>query len=81
MFTIMSWNVENLFTPDPADRDAFDAKLDALAGVITAEAPDLVGMQEIGDGDAFAALLARLGVLTGDIGRGRVTSRSDRSIL
>ncbi len=61
MFTIVSWNLENLFAPDTADRDAFAAKLDALAGVITAEAPDLVGVQEIGDEDAFAALLNRLG--------------------
>jgi endonuclease/exonuclease/phosphatase family metal-dependent hydrolase len=61
VFTVMSFNVENLFTPAPADRDAFDAKLDALARVLTDEAPDLVGVQEIGDEDAFAALLDRLG--------------------
>lgn len=61
MFTTMSWNVEKLFAPAPADRDAFDAALDAIAGILTAETPDLVGMQEIGDEDAFAALLDRLG--------------------
>jgi hypothetical protein len=30
VLTIASWNLENLFTPEPADRAAFDAKLDAL---------------------------------------------------
>ncbi len=57
----MSWNVENLFTPAPAERGAFDSKLDALARVITDALPDLVGLQEIGDEAAFAALLDRLG--------------------
>ncbi|SDX63424.1 Endonuclease/Exonuclease/phosphatase family protein [Geodermatophilus africanus] len=61
MFTVMTWNVENLFTPKPADRAAFDAKLDALAAVVTAEQPDLVGVQGIGDEDAFEQLRGRLG--------------------
>jgi endonuclease/exonuclease/phosphatase family metal-dependent hydrolase len=61
MFTIMAWNLENLFTPAPADRADFDAKLDALAGVITTEAPDLLGVQEVGDEGAFAELRDRLG--------------------
>src|SRR4051794_6823175 len=61
MFTIMSWNVENLFTPAPADRADYDAKLDALAAVVTGEQPDLLAVQEVGDEAAFADLRDRLG--------------------
>ena len=61
MFTVMTWNVENLFRPEPADQADFDAKLDALAGVITAAEPDLLAVQEIGDEAAFEALRDKLG--------------------
>ena len=53
--------METLSTPEPTDWADFDAKLDALAGVITTEQPDLVGVQEIGDEGAFEQLCARLG--------------------
>ncbi len=45
----------------PDDQGAFDGKVGTLASVLTAEAPDLVGVQEIGDEDAFATLLDQLG--------------------
>jgi endonuclease/exonuclease/phosphatase family metal-dependent hydrolase len=61
MFTVMTWNLENLFAPDPADRTNFDAKLGALAGVTSTEAPDLLAVQEVGDEVAFAELRDRLG--------------------
>src|SRR4051794_37824127 len=61
MFTIMTWNVENLFQPAPAQRAAYDAKLDALAAVIQAAAPDLLAVQEVGDQASFDALRDRLG--------------------
>src|SRR3954452_17365688 len=61
MFTIMTWNIENFFAPEPADRADFDAKLDALADVITAAEPDLLAVQEVGDEVAFAALRDKLG--------------------
>ncbi len=61
MFTVMSWNVENLFTPGPAEQADFDAKLDALAAVIAAAGPDAVALQEIGDEAALEALRTRLG--------------------
>src|SRR4051794_22598378 len=61
MFTIMTWNIENFFAPEPADQVAFDAKLDALANVIAAAEPDLLAVQEVGDEVAFAALRDRLG--------------------
>src|SRR3954471_4787696 len=61
MFTIMTWNIENFFQPQPADRADFDAKLDALADVIMAAQPDLLAVQEVGDEVAFAALRDRLG--------------------
>jgi endonuclease/exonuclease/phosphatase family metal-dependent hydrolase len=61
VFTVMTWNLENLFAPSPADQANFDAKLDALAGVITAVQPDLLGVQEVGDESSFQALRTRLG--------------------
>jgi hypothetical protein len=43
VFTIMTWNIENFFAPEPADRADFDVKLDALAGVITARGAGSAG--------------------------------------
>jgi endonuclease/exonuclease/phosphatase family metal-dependent hydrolase len=61
VFTVMSWNVENFFTPKPADQAAYDAKVAALARVITAAAPDLLALQEVGDEETFQALSEALG--------------------
>lgn len=61
MFTVMTWNVENLFVPPAAQRAAYEAKLDELADVITAAAPHLLAVQEIGDEASFEALRQRLG--------------------
>lgn len=61
MFTVMTWNVENLFSPTESQQSAFDAKVDALAEIVTAQAPDLLGVQEIGDPAAFDTLRRRLG--------------------
>jgi len=62
---VMTWNVENLFRPgglagvtDPA---LYEQKLENLAGVITAQRPDVVGLQEIGDPGALDELKAKLG--------------------
>jgi endonuclease/exonuclease/phosphatase family metal-dependent hydrolase len=61
MLTVMSWNVENLFVPAPADADAYQEKLTQLAAVMSDAAPDLVGLQEVGDPESFDALLVALG--------------------
>jgi endonuclease/exonuclease/phosphatase family metal-dependent hydrolase len=61
VFTVMTWNVENLFTPEPTDRAAYDAKVARLADVINAAGPDLLALQEVGDEDSFEALRAALG--------------------
>ncbi len=61
MFTIMTWNIENFFQPEPSFQVAFDAKLDALTDAITAAQPDLLAVQEVGDEAAFEALRGRLG--------------------
>src|SRR6266540_5513175 len=62
---VMTWNVENLFRPggmagvtDPA---LYEQKLENLASVITAQRPDVVGLQEIGDPGALDDLKAKLG--------------------
>jgi len=58
-----TWNLENLFEPGgefgptPA---VYAAKLDALAATITAMAPDLLGLQEVGSPAALGQLVARL---------------------
>jgi endonuclease/exonuclease/phosphatase family metal-dependent hydrolase len=61
MVRVMTWNVENLFAPQPADRAAYDTKLTELANVIHTAAPDLLAVQEIGDEQSFEALRERLG--------------------
>jgi hypothetical protein len=61
VFTVMTWNVENFFTPQPADQAGYDAKLAELVDVIVASAPDLLAVQEIGDEQSFQALATALG--------------------
>jgi endonuclease/exonuclease/phosphatase family metal-dependent hydrolase len=61
VLTVMTWNVENFFAPQPADQAAFEAKLAALAEVIGTAAPDLLAVQEVGDEQSFQALRAALG--------------------
>ena len=61
MLTVMSWNVENFFTPAAGDQKAYQEKVAELAAVITAAAPDLVALQEVGDPEAFEALRSALG--------------------
>ena len=56
MFKVMTWNVENFFTPQPTDQPAYDAKLAELVDVIRTAAPDLLAVQEIGDEQSFQAL-------------------------
>jgi hypothetical protein len=61
---IGTWNLENLFRPGPAgpSTDAvYQAKLDSLAATITALAPDVLAVQEVGDPAALADLAARAG--------------------
>lgn len=59
-----TWNLENLFRPGgpsgPRTQQAYDAKLDALAGVIAELAPDVLAVQEVGDPAALEDLAARL---------------------
>src|SRR4051794_21920267 len=57
----MTWNVENLFAPTPAQQPAWDVKLAQLAGVIRSVGPDLLAVQEIGDEQSFDALRHELG--------------------
>ncbi len=59
-FTLMCWNVENLFLPD-ADatdqvRERFQAKLTTLATVIDSQQPDLLALQEVEPNGALQAL-------------------------
>jgi endonuclease/exonuclease/phosphatase family metal-dependent hydrolase len=58
-----TWNLENLFRPDSEfgpDREAYRAKLTALAGTINEMSPDVLGVQEVGQPEALADLVDRL---------------------
>jgi endonuclease/exonuclease/phosphatase family metal-dependent hydrolase len=67
MITVGTWNLENLFRPGgafgPTDKAVYEAKLEALAATINTAAPDVLGVQEVGDPDALADLV---GLLSGD---------------
>lgn len=60
-----TWNVENLFTPGagygPSEQSVFTEKIAGLAATITDAGLDVVAVQEVGDEDAFAALIDALG--------------------
>ncbi|MHA3702299.1 endonuclease/exonuclease/phosphatase family protein [Jatrophihabitans sp. YIM 134969] len=76
MFTVMSWNVENLFVPQADEREAYEAKIAALAAVVHDAAPDLLGVQEIGDPESFEALRAALAAGgSGDDWHGTLSTR------
>lgn len=62
-----TWNLENLYRPGgpfgPKDKAAYESKLAALAAVITALDPALLGVQEVGEPEALRDLA---GMLDGD---------------
>jgi|1186.fasta_scaffold65928_2 endonuclease/exonuclease/phosphatase family metal-dependent hydrolase len=62
--TVATWNLENLFRPGsefgPRDQATYETKLDGLATVIGRIAPDVLAVEEVGDPDALADLVARL---------------------
>lgn len=64
VITVGTWNVENLFWPDdefgPDDKAVYDGKLAALAATINAAGPDVLGLQEVGQPEALADLVALL---------------------
>jgi len=54
-FSVMTWNVENFFSPGPMQGSkkqitpsGYHAKLDYLSGVLLREKPDVVAFQELG---------------------------------
>ncbi|MFK4119619.1 endonuclease/exonuclease/phosphatase family protein [Streptomyces longwoodensis] len=60
-----TWNLENLYRPGgefgPPDEAAYEAKLAALAAVVRDLAPDVLGVQEVGDPEALDDLLRAVG--------------------
>ncbi|MFC4499160.1 MULTISPECIES: endonuclease/exonuclease/phosphatase family protein [Streptomyces] len=60
-----TWNLENLYRPGgpfgPKDKAAYEAKLAALAAVVTALDPQVLGVQEVGEPDALTDLLETVG--------------------
>ncbi len=65
MVRVGTWNLENLFRPGgpsgPQTDEAYAAKLTALATTITASAPDVLAVQEVGAPEAVDDLLAAVG--------------------
>jgi endonuclease/exonuclease/phosphatase family metal-dependent hydrolase len=65
-FTLMTWNVENLFRPGsggssgPRDQGTYEAKLAYLTSVIGGVRPDVITLQEVGGVDALEDLRARV---------------------
>ena len=63
-FTVMTWNLENLFRPGgvsgPRNLEEFDQKLEKLASGILQIDPDVLAVQEVGSEDAFADLQDKL---------------------
>ena len=61
-----TWNLENLFRPGgpagPGTQGAYAAKLAALAAVITAAAPDVLAVQEVGDIEALSDAMRERGL-------------------
>lgn len=59
-FSVMTWNLENLYLPGgqfgPKTQADYDRKLANLARTILAIAPDVIGVQEVGDAEALLAL-------------------------
>jgi endonuclease/exonuclease/phosphatase family metal-dependent hydrolase len=64
MTVIGTWNLENLFRPGgrfgPRDEATYRAKLMALAATINTTKPDVLGVQEVGEPEALADLVALL---------------------
>ncbi|MFG2548901.1 endonuclease/exonuclease/phosphatase family protein [Streptomyces sp. NPDC048581] len=60
-----TWNLENLYRPGgefgPKDKAAYETKLGALAEVVTALDPALLGVQEVGEPEALRDLVGMLG--------------------
>jgi endonuclease/exonuclease/phosphatase family metal-dependent hydrolase len=61
---VATWNLENLFTAEsefgPTSREAYEAKLAALAEVIVEIGPDVLAVQEVGSAEALQDLVALL---------------------
>lgn len=64
MVAVGTWNVENLYRPGgafgPKTPEAYEAKLTTLAATITALAPDVLAVQEVGQPEALNDLVDRL---------------------
>lgn len=64
-FTVMTWNVENLFRPGAGgqqlDQAGYDRKLQNLAEVIELVDPTIIGLQELGGDEPLADLQAACG--------------------
>jgi len=63
-FTVMTWNVESLFPPDPGasptERLLYESKLQLITSVVLRTNPDVVALQELGSDDVLAELQIRM---------------------
>jgi endonuclease/exonuclease/phosphatase family metal-dependent hydrolase len=65
MVVVGTWNLENLYRPGgefgPKTDAAYQAKIAAVAGTVAGIGPDVLGVQEVGQPEALADLVAALG--------------------
>jgi endonuclease/exonuclease/phosphatase family metal-dependent hydrolase len=64
VFTVATWNVENLFLPGgaagPSSDEVYRVKLAYLSATINAVGPDVICLQELGGEEPLADLVAGL---------------------
>ncbi len=63
IFKVMTWNLENLFQPSSSDSEIvqkYAEKINSLAKVILELDADVVGVQEVGNPEAFEDLVQQL---------------------
>jgi endonuclease/exonuclease/phosphatase family metal-dependent hydrolase len=76
-FTVMTWNLENLFAPGAEgapDDGTFAAKLQFIGQTVAAAQADVLAVQELGGDDALAALL---GATAGHFVHAQASSHAD----
>lgn len=77
-FKVMTWNLENLFQPNPNDAQQsreYQEKLQSLSQVIKNVAADVIGVQEVGSPEAFDDLINQL---NGQYPHSQLSTQPDR---
>lgn len=71
-FKVLTWNVENLFSPVPS------AKLQLIASVIVSQNPHVVALQEVGGQEPLKELMDELAALGNPYGHAAISNNPDK---